>query len=398
MPKNVIEWFEEVEEVEDIEKPNRIDCSMTQGIIASCILPITLRPPYLSGEGVLVAIIDSGIDYTHDDFRNEDGTTRIVRLWDQTIAPNEELGYIPPVGFSVGAEFDSNRINEALSAATRAEQDIILPTKDITGHGTAVAGIAAGNGRASDGQYIGVAPKGELVIVKLGSIQPEGFPKTTELMRALAYVTYVALSLNKPIAINLSFGNTYGNHDGTSLLERYVDNVSEIGKTVICVGSGNEAASAGHASGKLENLENSNVELSIAPYEITTSVQLWKNYNDNFNLLITSPNGESILLHLTKSGTVRATLEDTELLIYIGEPTPYSVNQEIFIDMLPKNDYITKGLWTFTLMPIKIISGFYRFYLPSAVTRNSSTRFYKPDPNATFTIPSTAAKVITLGA
>lgn len=371
---------------------------MNNGKIASCIIPVTNRVPYLTGEGVLLAVIDSGIDYANMDFRNQDGTTRIIKLWDQTIASNPEKGYYPPLGYLIGTEFNENKINEALSQPTKKEQLEIVPSKDISGHGTAVTGIAAGNGNASEGLYVGVAPKSSLLIVKLGTNKVGGFPKTTELMRALDYAVTEALKLGMALAMNLSFGNTYGAHDGTSLLERYVNTVSEIGRNVISVGSGNEAAAAGHVTGNLEMGEERIVELAVAPYELTTNIQIWKKYEDEIELWVVGPNGEAVQLPLDKNGTERKIIGETEILAYIGEPTPYSVNQEIYIELLPRNTYINEGIWQFVMRPIRIVTGIYSYYLPSAVVRNSNTRFYLPSPLSTLTIPSTANNVITVGA
>lgn len=181
-----------------------------------------------------------------------------------------------------------------------------MPSRDSSGHGTAVAGIAAGAaanvtggtaGFADDGTggatgymsngiggaegfadngYEGVAPESELLIVKLGTPRENSFPRTTEMMRAVTYVVRKAQSINRPVAINLSFGNTYGAHDGSSLLERFLDNAAEIGRTVICVGSGNEGASAGHREGRVNVGETAATELSVGAYETAFSVQLWK--------------------------------------------------------------------------------------------------------------------------
>jgi subtilisin family serine protease len=152
------------------------------------------------------------------DFRKKDGTTRIRYLWDQTLNAGQmqqsgEWEYAPPEGFQTGVEFTAEQINEALQAATEAEGFQIVPSIDVSGHGTAVAGIAAGNGNNSGGIYAGVAPESELLIVKLGMPRAEGFPRTTELMRALTYVVRKSLALQMPVAINLSFGNTYGAHE-----------------------------------------------------------------------------------------------------------------------------------------------------------------------------------------
>lgn len=114
-----------------------------------------------------------------------------------------------------------------------------------------MAGVAAGNGSNSGGRYAGVAMQSELIVVKLGNPIQEGFPRTTELMMGIDYIIRKALELRMPVAVNISFGNTYGGHDGTTLLERYIDDVSNIWKSVFCIGTGNEAASAGHTSGRI---------------------------------------------------------------------------------------------------------------------------------------------------
>ena len=145
-------------------------------------------------------------------------------------------------------------------------------------HGTAVAAIASAGGNLSEGRYQGVAPESGLIVVKLGSPRPDSFPRTTELMRALAYMVRKAVSMGMPLAINLSFGNTYGSHDGTSLLERFLDNVAEIGRTVICVGSGNEGAAGGHVSGKLPvrgRAEGGIVNLPVKRAELNFGRNMW---------------------------------------------------------------------------------------------------------------------------
>lgn len=396
LPESLIQAFTALDEVEYIEKPKRLYFSVNNGRAASCISPVTNSAPFLSGSGTIVAVIDSGIDYTNMDFRNNDGTTRIFSLWDQSLVPDVERGWAPPRGFSMGVEFGKEQIDEALRQPTLQETYQLIPSRDSSGHGTAVTGIAAGNGTMSGGLYRGVAPVSNLIIVKLGRPVQDFFPRTTELMRALVYVTRKSIEFNMPVAINLSFGNTYGAHDGTSLLERYIDNISEIGKNVICVGSGNEGNVSGHASGVLE--ERQTIELAIANYELALSVQLWKNYNDDFSITVVAPNGESYFLPINRSGTHRAVLNNTQLLLYVGEPAPYSVRQEIFIDFIPQDTYIGGGVWGFIMEPIKIITGDYNLYLPSQSARNVTTGFYAPSAETTLTIPSTASKVVTVGA
>ncbi len=167
----------------------------------------------------------------------------------------------------------------------------------------------------------------------MGTPRPDSFPKTTELMRAVTYVVKKAVELGRPIAINLSFGNTYGSHDGTSLVERFLDNAAEIGRCVVCVGSGNEGAAGGHVSGSFgpdaERTDMRRIELSVGNYQTSFSVQFWKEYVDILGIELISPGGRRTNIDILATGGRSITLESTQVLIYVGEPSPYSVNQEI---------------------------------------------------------------------
>ncbi|MBD5494888.1 MAG: S8 family peptidase [Lachnospiraceae bacterium] len=436
VPESLLDAVAEVEEIEYIEKPKRLFFDILQGKTASCILTGNSVVSSLRGQGVLVAVIDSGISWRNRDFRNADGTSRILFLWDQTLQaervweqivmrnllPEERKEeYAPPDGFLTGVEFDRAQINEALNASSEIDGNLLVPSVDTSGHGTAVAGIAAGSGEGYGSVYEGVAPQSELIIVKLGTPRANSFPRTTELMRALTYVVRKSLELRSPISINLSFGNTYGAHNGTSLLERFIDNVSEIGRSVICVGSGNEGASGGHTGGSVGTNTGSAsggttaggslagravgearaiVELVVGNYETGLNVQLWKDYADIYNVRLISPIGEEFNINTGRAGKQTFILEQTRILLYNGEPAPYMTSQEIYFDFLPRGNgsYINSGVWTFVLEPVKTVTGNYTLYLPSETVRSGQTRFVRPTPDITLTIPSTASKVITVGA
>ena len=351
-----------------------------------------------------MAVIDSGIDYFHDDFRNEDGTTRILELWDQAL----------------DKVFTAAEINNALEAESRAEAREILPSVDGSGHGTSVAGIAAGNGRESEGAYRGVAFESELLVVKLGAAREEGFPRTTELMRGVDFVVRRAVEMRQPLVVNISFGNTYGSHDGTGLLETFLNDIGNYGQTTIVVGSGNEGATAGHVSGNFPaagsrggrgtgsaggerssggNYGTVRSELSVAPYETGVSVQLWKDYTDRFTVTLETPSGERLGPLSEQLGPVRFRYRRTQVLVYYGKPGPFSVAQEIYFDFVPdEGNYVESGIWTFILEPQRIVQGRYDFWLPSSAVLNFATRFLESTPDTTLTIPSSAAKVITVGA
>lgn len=404
VPESEMGRLAEVEQIEYVEKPKRLFFSDLAGNTASCFAPGSRLYEGLTGKGVLVAVIDSGISYYNRDFRNADGTTRIRYLWDQVL----------------NREFSEAQINEALMTGSRQAAQQLVPSIDTSGHGTAVAGIAAGNGGEGGPAYAGVARESELIIVRLGSPKENSFPRTTELMRALTYVVKKAVELAMPVAINLSFGNTYGAHNGTSLLERFIDNVSEIGRSVICVGSGNEGASGGHVGGSLRigraegyevtNLVNGadgavansarKVEMTVGAYERGLNVQLWKEYADRYLVTVVSPSGERFQADTDRPGKQTYRLQQTQILFYNGEPAPYMTAQELYFDFLPEEGsrYLDRGVWTFEIRPLRIITGNYTFYLPSETVRSADTRFVRTTPDVTLTIPSTAVKVVTVGA
>lgn len=393
VPESLVERLADFPQIEYVEKPKRLFFQAANGRRVSCVPPVQNPPFSLFGSGVLVAIIDSGIDYTNPDFRNDDGTTRIRNLWDQTIMGN------PPEGYLIGTEFTREQIDEAIKQPTVPMRMQIVPSVDVSGHGTSVAGIAAGNGRGSRGRiYRGVATQSELLVVKLGNPREEGFPRTTELMQAIDYVVRKALFYKQPVAINISFGNTYGSHDGTSLLERFIEDIANIWKSVICIGTGNEGRSAGHTAGIVRENEETVIQLAVQEQEPALNLQIWKAYYDIMDISFVSPSGERIGPIQEVLGTQRFSVGNTELLLYYGEPSPYSTAQEIYVDFLPKEVYINSGIWEIVLTPRKIISGNYAMWLPSENVLNPGTAFLFPTETGTLTIPSTASRTIGVGA
>ena len=388
-----IEELAGIPEVEFIEKPKSLYFQTDVGRQVSCIDAVQTAPYNLSGRGILIGIVDSGIDYENPDFRNEDGTTRVVSLWDQSITGR------PPSGYATGSEYTRDEINAALAEPDRTVRSRIVPSRDTSGHGTAVAGIAAGNGRGSEGRiYRGAAPEAELLIVKMGTPRPDGFPRTTELMLGVDYVIRKALELRRPVAVNISFGNTYGSHDGTSLVERFLNDISDTWKNVICIGSGNEGTTAGHASGRVIDEEETVQELAVQEREPALNVQIWKSYVDEMDISIVSPSGERVGPFREILGPQRFILGNTELLIYYGEPKPYSVRQEIYISFIPLQSYVDGGVWRIILTPGRIVDGTYQMWLPAQTALNVGTAFLRPNSMSTLTIPSTAALAVTVAA
>ena len=380
-------------EVEFIEKPKKLYFQTDVGRQVSCIDIVQDMPLSLRGKGTLIGIVDSGIDYENAEFRNEDGTTRIVSLWDQSVNGR------PPAGYLAGTEYTREQIDAALATEDKEVRRQMVKTSDVSGHGTAVAGIAAGNGRGSEGRRVrGAAPEAELIIVKMGAPREGGFPRTTELMRGVDYIVRKAVELRRPVAINISFGNTYGSHDGTSLVERFLNDIADMWKNVICIGSGNEGASAGHVSGKVRRQISETVELAVQQREPALSIQIWKSYVDEMGVSVISPSGRQAGPFYEFLGAQRYILGDTELLIYYGEPKPYSVKQEIYLSLLPGKQYIESGVWKIVLTPGRIVDGEYQMWLPTQTSLNMGTAFLQPNSMSTLTIPSTASLAVTVAA
>lgn len=379
LPESDLEWFTELPQVEYIEKPKAFYANVYRAKEASCILPVTTgRSPVLSGEGlrgsgVLIAVIDSGIDFYREDFIGKNGS-RILFLWDQ--------------------ELDAEYTKADMDRAINSDEGNGIRHQDVTGHGTAVAGIAAGS--SSNPLYQGVASEAEFIVVKLGQADSSGFPGTVELMRGITYAVKKAMELEMPLVINLSYGNSYGSHEGTSLLERFLDNAGEMGRTVVCVGSGNEGDAAGHVGGNV--LSENKVELAIGEYETSVNVQLWKRYADRIELSLTAPDGKTYGINLSTDGLQTIDTDYEKVLVFVGTPLPYDVNQEIFFVFLPKGAFLTSGIWNIGMQPERVVNGEYQMYLPGREVRSEDTRFLQSNPYGTLTIPSTAQKVVTVGA
>lgn len=463
IPQEKLQEFSRRPQVEFVEKPKRLFFAVNQGKTASCIREVQrgsgntenvgdvsnidnagntkedvgnmmTNSLNLTGKGILVGIVDSGVDVSHPDFRNVDGTTRILRYWDQSGAG------MPPEGYLLGTEYTNVEINEYLGVLSgenvekngsiiaefegsvvenveigekvaqnvRKREKVVengrdvegmeIPGQDYSGHGTAVLGIAAGNGRASNGRYRGIAYESEIIAVKLGVPRENSFPRTTELMQGVDYLVRQAMKFGRPMVINLSFGNNYGSHRGDSLIETYLDTVANMSRLVICVGTGNNGNGPLHTNGRLQQGETQEIELGVSSYESSLNVQLWKAYADVFDIYVEAPSGERIGPLSEALGPQRYSIGGVQLLIYYGKPGPFQLTQEIYFDFIPQANYVESGVWKFILVGESIKEGEYEMWLPGGNVLNPDTGFFLPRADGTLTIPSTARRVISVGA
>lgn len=376
-----------------VELPKYLFSEVTDSLAVTCIAPTKRAPLYLTGAGVIGAVIDTGIDYRHPYFRNPDGSSRILAIYDQ--GGEGEA----PEGFIMGAEYKKEEIDKALMEERVGDSLKIVPTTDFLGHGTHVAGIMSR-----------IANECEILAVKLrGAV-----PTTIELMLALEYVYREAVKRQMPVAVNISIGSSLGSHDGLSILETYIDNLANLWKMNICVGSGNEGDSSGHqrvylsgnAMGNPADYRNLNqhqnrvnemeVEFEIGSYETRLYLQIWKEYRYVVDFELKAPGSGQWIRIPGIPGENRIQYAGCDLYIFYGEPSPYSVSQEIYIQWLPGKDnlYLTQGIWVIKLTGEGVVD----LWMPDSKLRNLDTKFLNPDPDITLVVPSSANAVISVGA
>lgn len=357
--------------------------------------------PYgeLRGRGVIIGIIDTGIDYTNNVFRYEDGTTRIQRIWDQSIEGN------PPTGFDYGTEYSAEQINEALQ---NPDPYSVVPSRDENGHGTAIAGIAAGYDRSGEGQYVGAAPDSELYIVKLRPVNEylrryyfidEGVYacQSNDIMLGIRYLIQTIRQTDKPMVMCIALGTNDGPHDGTNILETVLDEVASLRSIATVIAAGNEANTGHHYTGTLQGKVSDSFEVNVAEGESGFEMIIWGSAPDRISISIRSPLGkivEKIPAIPNAVEQVKLPLEETVITVIYQYPDPRNGSQEITVRM----DKPTNGIWTFTVYADYIVDGRYNAWLPKEGFVNPATRFLQPDPFITITIPGTQLESIVVGA
>ena len=383
IPEGRISELHQFNEIEFIELPKSLSLSMRQAMSDACITPVHNERAGgygLRGAGVIIGIIDSGIDCTHPDFRDSNGDSRVIYLWDQ-------LGYgNPPEGFQSGREYNNSQLNENLQ------------NFDPIGHGTAVSGVAAGNGRASGGVEQGVAPDASLIVVRLGERGRESFARTTEIMRALKYIMDKAMSLNMPVAINLSFGTNNGSHAGDSLFETYINAVAQRWQSVIVVATGNEGSAKHHYGGLIAPGQTMDAAFTIAANLQSVYLTLWKNFADTLDLELIAPGRQTTGVLRSTDRVRQINLGGTDAAIFYRQPTIYSRSQEAFFQLSRQDGApVTQGVWRLRITGRRVVDGEFHIWLPTLEEVGPGTAFLTPDPRLTLTLPSTTPNVISVG-
>lgn len=318
-----------------------------QGKRASCITVGGENVGGLTGKGVIVGIIDSGIEYTHREFRG-----RILFIWDMS----EDRVYTKE-------EIESGDIGE----------------RDYNGHGTAVAGIACGER--------GVAYESSIIAVAIRRNSQE------DIMKGIEFIAEKGRELGMPTVINISYGTNSGSHNGQSFFEQYVDRISQEYETTIVVSSGNEGDKSHHYRGQ----GNSDVEFNIGNSLPSIHMELWKSFADRYTYEILSPNGNTGGVIDENNRVSDFILQNTQVTITINDPEPDRVDQSIYID-LKGRQFVNPGIWRIRIRIESVVNDGYSIWMPVSEGVDESTRFLAPEIQTTLTIPSTAYRALTVGA
>lgn len=381
--------------------PSIYTLESTASLEKSNITKIQRNPNFaLYGKGVLVGVIDTGINYQHPSFRNSDGSTRIVSIWDQTIQGGEV-----PETFTFGSEYDREQINLALQST---EPLSIVPTTDTNGHGTAIASILAGS-QDPDNSFSGVVPEAELVVVKLKEAKqnlryifciPEDATcfQETDIMLGVRYILSTAQKLNRPIAICIALGSNQGGHDGSGALSSYLNYLSQLSRTGVAVAAGNEGNRRRHYYGSITQVtQREEFELQVDSKDTMFSMEVWVNAPGRLAISITAPTGETTQLIYPKIGVCSK-------YDFIFTGTTIWVNNILFEEetgdpvILVRFKNAMPGIWHFRLMSIDRENVTFNVWLPADNLISNDTYFLEPDPNITITSPGNGVFQLTVTA
>lgn len=362
------------------------------------------RQPYLNlrGQDILIGFIDTGIDYRNPIFSNADNTTRIAGIWDQTIPAVDNTNEF---GFRFGTTYTEEDINRALASEDPLS---IVPSVDTIGHGTFLAGIAAGNEDMIN-DFSGVAPSSNIAMVKLKEAKeyikefyqvPDGVPcyQENDLMLAISYLLNIAEKLVRPLVICIGLGTSSGDHNGDSYLEDFIDSFSGFVGLCTTIAAGNEGNRGHHYYGDFtSDREYEDVEINVAPDEKGFVMELWTGPLHTFSIGLISPGGEyidRIPPRLNQRQRISFLLEPTQAYVYYELSEKQSGNELIVIRLVNP----TPGIWKVRVFPGGNGDRRYNMWLPIHDFIKDQTKFLRPNPETTITSPGYTRRATTMGA
>ena len=377
----------------------------TTALEAAGILPVFSQPNLMStGQGILIGMIDTGIDYTNPLFQNPDGTSRILRLWDQTIesenTPEAVAGFQP----FYGTVYSQEDLNRALTSEQPLE---LVPSTDTSGHGTFLAGVAAGRQIQSPTTFSGAAPDAALAVVRLKpakqylreffAVPPDADAyQENDIMAAVAFLLGVAGQYQMPLVLCLGVGTSQGSHSGISPLAMQLQALSATRGFACVTGAGNETGFRHHYFGNLSpDQEYEDVELRVADSTSGFSMELWADVSELYTVGFVSPSGEvieRIPMTVGQETTISFQLDATRILISYQITESSSGRFLAFLRFTGP----APGIWHIRVYPTLFVAGQFHIWLPMRGFLTEDTGFLRPDPDITITDPGNAPLLLTV--
>lgn len=358
------------------------------------------RQPYLDlrGQGVIVGIIDTGIDYTQETFRYEDGTSKILYIYDQAVEGT------PPPGYYIGVEYTNEQINAALQSENPLD---IVPVTDPSGHGTFLASVAAG--REND-DFIGAAPDADLIVVKLRRARPyylnlfsvppeqENAFESNAVILGIDYILNRAQQLNRPVAICIGLGSNFGAHTSFSIFGEYLESVANSAGVCLCVAAGNESQARHHTMGFVPNVgETYDIDIKAGENAGDIFLSIWTEVSDRISVSIRSPTGDLVPRVPARSGATSLSdllLEKSSVSVTYFFPIEGMGGQLTAIKIIDA----TPGIWTVTVHGDIILNGEFHSWLPMTGFVSPTVEYLAANPNYTITVPAAMHVGIVCGA
>ena len=363
---------------------------------------IVQRNPNFSlfGRGILIGFVDTGIDYEHRAFRNADGTTRIYSIWDQTLESGS-----PPQEFTFGSEFKRHQINIALSTANPTS---IVPTRDDNGHGTMLAGIAAGTPNRAE-EFQGVAPEAELVVVKLKQAKEYNRKifsvrddiecyQESDIIIGIEYIRKVAEQLSRPLVLCIGVGTSQGGHNGFGMFSEYINNLATFHGVSPCISAGNEGNNRRHFRGDLMAPDfYKDFELHIGDHDPDFFFEIWNYSPFRMTIELTAPTGESTqIIYPRLNECIKHDFIFESTILYINN---FVLEEDTGAQLIVLRFQQAKsGLWRIRIVSIDSQPSIFDAWLPSGSIISQDTFFLESTPEITVTNPGNTRYTLTVTA
>ena len=381
--------------------PNVYTLEDTTSVAKSGVIQVQSNPALgLTGRNILMGFLDTGIDYTHPAFQDSFGNTRIETIWDQTIQTGT-----PPKNLYYGSEYTKEQIQEALDSPDPYQ---IVPSRDTDGHGTSLAGVAAGSiDEKSDFQ--GVAPQAQLAVVKLKEAKPHLLDyyqfngdspmfQENDILMAIRFLIETANKLSMPLVICICLGTNQGSHTGDGALPSTLERLKAYQGITVVVAGGNEAGRAHHYSGKIPGPNSfQEVEIQVPANSPGFSMDFWGHPPELYTVGVVSPLGEvveRIPARFYQDQEISFILENTTLFISYGLVEVESGGQVIFFRFRQP----TEGIWRIRVYCSNYATGMFHIWLPANGMVNPDITFLNPDPFTTIVSPGNVMPIVTTAA